>query len=72
MGGFLSVARPFPAREGAAAAPPLPGPDATTRRCRCARQPMGAEEVGLLAAVTLPGTGARRLGARELPPRHEP
>ncbi|KAJ8794977.1 hypothetical protein J1605_018564 [Eschrichtius robustus] len=30
---------------------------------------MGAEEVGRLEAVTLSGTGARRLGAREPPPR---
>lgn len=48
---------------------PRPGPDAAARRCRGARQPMGSEEVGLRAAVTRPGTGARRLGAREPRPR---
>lgn len=36
---------------------------------RGAVQPMGTEEVGRLAAVTLPGTGARRSGARRLTPR---
>lgn len=30
---------------------------------------MGTEEVGRLAAVTLPGTGARRSGTRRLTPR---
>lgn len=59
MGDFAASPTPFPAQEGAAAAP----------RCRDARQPMGAEEVGRLAAVTLRGTGARRRGAREPPPR---
>lgn len=67
-GGSRSATTPFPAREGAAAAPPRPGPDAAARRCRGGRQPMGAEEVGRLAAVTLPGTGARSRGAREPPP----
>uniref|UniRef100_A0ABI7Y861 hexokinase n=1 Tax=Felis catus TaxID=9685 RepID=A0ABI7Y861_FELCA len=67
-GGSRSVAAPFPAREGAAAAPPRPGPDAAARRCRGGRQPMGAEEVGRPVAVTLPGTGARSRGAREPPP----
>lgn len=39
---------------------PRPGRDATSWRCGGARQPMGTEEVGPLAAVNLPGTGARR------------
>lgn len=60
VGDFAASPAPFPAREGAATAPPRPGPDATARRCRGERQPMGAEEVGRLAAVTLPGTRARR------------
>lgn len=49
--------------------PPGPGPPAAARHSRGARQPMGAEEVGRLATVTLARTGARRRGAREPAPR---
>lgn len=71
-GDFAASPPPFRRRREWPPCPPprpRPGPDAAARRCRGARQPMGSEEVGRRAAVTLPGTGARRLGAREPRPR---
>ena len=62
-GDFTASPVPFPALEGVAAEAPPPrpahlclGPDAG--RCRGTRQPIGTEEVGLLAAVNLPGDGS--------------
>lgn len=49
---------------------PRPGPDPTSWRCGGTRQPMGTEEVGLLAAVNLPGHGSAETGsARAAAPR---
>lgn len=59
-GGHRSVALSLSGARGSGRRAPRPGRDATSWRCGGARQPMGTEEVGPLAAVNLPGTGARR------------